>query len=165
MLVETPLEQRGEYVLPEMAALYQRRIQLVTSLIQAHFKQCGIPLYRPGTGENGKRAVIEIGFHSLRHTFVSLCRESGAPLAVVEAIVGHSNPAMTRHYTHIGEVAAGLAVAALPTVIGEVPAPVIKGDGPEAILAKLRGILEGLGAENWEVKRAEGLALLAKVVS
>jgi hypothetical protein len=30
-----------------------------------------------------------------------------APLAVVEFIVGHSNPAMTRHYTHVGELAAG----------------------------------------------------------
>ena len=164
MLAETPLEQRGEYVLPELAALYLRRIELVTTLVQTHFKKCGIPLYRPGTGENGKRAVIEIGFHSLRHTFVSLCRESGAPLAVVEAIVGHSNPAMTRHYTHIGEVAAGLAVAALPTVIGEAPpAPIVNGGGPEAILAKVRGILEGLGADNWEERRAEGLALLGKV--
>ena len=77
ILGATPPEQRGECVLPEMAALYQRRIQLVTTLVQSHFKQCSIPLYRPGTGENGKRAVIKIGFHSLRHTFVSLCRESG----------------------------------------------------------------------------------------
>ena len=56
------------------------------------------------TGEDGKpkevhtgtRAVVEVGFHSLRHTFVSLCRAAGAPLSVVEAIVGHASPAMTR---------------------------------------------------------------------
>ena len=92
---------------------------------------------------------------------------SVAPLALrqeldVEPIVGHSNPAMTRHYTHIGEVAAGLAVAALPTVIGEAPqASTVDGDGPEAVLTKLRGILEGLGAENWVEKRGEALALLS----
>jgi integrase len=164
MLADTPPEQRGDYVLPETATLYLRRVELLTALIQAHFKKCGIQLYKPGTGANGKRAVVEVGFHSLRHTFVSLCRESGTPLAVVEAIVGHSNPAMTRHYTHIGELAAGLAVAALPAVIGEAPlAPAVNGAGLGAILAKLRGILEGLGAGNWEEKRTEGLALLAKV--
>jgi integrase len=35
-----------------------------------------IQSHKPGTGMNGKRAVVEVGFHSLRHTFVSLCRES-----------------------------------------------------------------------------------------
>ncbi|MBI5386482.1 MAG: tyrosine-type recombinase/integrase [Verrucomicrobia bacterium] len=165
ILADTPPEQRGGYVLPEMAALYLRRVELVTELIQAHFKKCGIQLYQPGTGENGKRAVVEIGFHSLRHTFVSLCRESGAPLAVVEAIVGHSNPAMTRHYTHIGELAAGLAVAALPAVMGKaVPAPAVNGNGPVEILRQVRDLLEGMKAGNWEGKRAEGLALLSKLV-
>jgi len=33
-----------------------------------------------------------------------------------EAIVGHSNPAMTRHYTHIGEQAAMDAVKMLPEI-------------------------------------------------
>ena len=37
----------------------------------------------------GKRAVVEVGFHSLRHTFVSLQAESGTPQTVVQAIVGH----------------------------------------------------------------------------
>lgn len=70
------------------------------------------------------------------------------------------------HYTHIGELAAGLAVAALPSVIGEAaPAPVVNGHDPEAILTKLRGILDGMGAGNWEEKRAEALALLAKVAA
>jgi integrase len=54
-----------------------------------------IRIYKPGTGPGtGKRAVVEIGFHSLRHSFVSMCRTSNVPLAVVESIVGHSNPAM-----------------------------------------------------------------------
>jgi hypothetical protein len=32
-------------------------------------------------------------------------------MVVVESIVGHSNPSMTRHYMHVGELAAGQAVA------------------------------------------------------
>ena len=43
------------------------------------------------------------------------------------------------------------------------PALAVNGDGPEAILAKLRGILEGLGAGNWQEKWAEALALLARL--
>ena len=60
-----------------------------------------------------------MGFHSLRHTFVSLCRAAGAPLSVVEAIVGHASPAVTRHYTHTGEAAARASVALLPSVFGD----------------------------------------------
>ena len=44
------------------------------------------------------------------------------PQSVVESIVGHSSPAMTRHYTHTSEAAAGAAVAALPDITGQAPA-------------------------------------------
>jgi len=42
-------------------------------------------------------------------------------LSVVEAIVGHSNPAMTRHYTHVSELAAAHAVNGLPAIMGDPP--------------------------------------------
>jgi len=118
-----------DYVLPKSAAEYLKRSDTITGQIQRHFKLCGIQVHKEGTGKKrvqktgesyqsvGVRAVVEVGFHSLRHTFVSLCREANAPLAVVEAIVGHSNPAMTRHYTHVGDTTAGLAIAALPKLI------------------------------------------------
>lgn len=41
------------------------------------------------------------GFHMLRHTFVSICANSGVPLAVVQSIVGHSCPEITQHYFHL----------------------------------------------------------------
>jgi len=163
MLAGTPPSQRREYVLPETAALYLHRTDMVTDMVQRHFKACGITLHKPGTGTDGKRAVIEVGFHSLRHTFVSLCRESNAPLAVVESIVGHSNPSMTRHYTHVGEVAAGHAVAALPSVMSEavtMAKPTKKNQ--KVVLRGLIAILQNLNAANWETKRAEALTLLAK---
>ena len=162
MLAATPAKQRGEYVLPKTAALYAHRTDTVTDLIQNHFKACGIRLHKPGTGvgsKNGKRAVIEVGFHSLRHTFVSLCRESNAPLAVVESIVGHSNPAMTRHYTHVGELAASRAVAALPAVIGD-PEPKRPNQGQNEILREVQTALKSMTAANWKTKKAALLALL-----
>jgi len=160
MLSETPLKKRGEYVLPEMAALYAHNICAVTDKVQGHFKKCGITLHKPGTGTGGKRAVIEVGFHSLRHTFVSLCRESNAPLAVVESIVGHSNPAMTRHYTHVGELAAGRAVALLPAVIGDsMPGAPKRELG--TILNEAKALAESMSAKNWRQKKASLLALFS----
>ncbi len=169
LLAEIPAEQRAEYVLPEMAALYQRRVDLVTDKIQQHFMACGLKPHQPGTGRKGRRAVVEIGFHSLRHSFVSLCRENNVPLSVVESIVGHSNPAMTRHYTHVGELAAAQAVAALPAVTGLSACPAQAGEhtaaagkerGEGAILREMRAIAESMTADNWEARRAELLAAL-----
>jgi hypothetical protein len=103
--------------------------------------------------------VVEVGFHSLRHTFVSLCRESNAPLAVVESIVGHSSPAMTRHYTHVGELAAGRAVALLPSVMGE-SAQIAPAVNTEAIVSQARAIVESMTTDNLNQKKAALLALL-----
>jgi integrase len=163
MLSETPLNKRGEYVLPEMAALYNRRTDMVTDMVQRHFKARGITLHKPGTGKDGKRAVIEVGFHSLRHTFVSLCRESNAPLSVVESIVGHSSPAMTRHYTHVGELAAGRAVALLPSVMGNKKADGLQTE-PESILLKAHKLAKSMTAANWRTNRNKLLEVLAKTV-
>jgi hypothetical protein len=108
----------------------------------------------------GKRAVVEVGFHSLRHTFVSLCREANAPLAVVEAIVGHANPAMTRHYTHIGEAAAGAAVAALPDITGEAKPTPPESETATVPAAKVRELAEKLTSRNVKQIRKQLLQLL-----
>jgi integrase len=161
MLAQTAPQQRVEYVLPGIAALYLRRTDMVTSMVQRHFIACGIKPHKPGTGGKGnQRAVVEVGFHSLRHTFVSLCRESNAPLAVVESIVGHSNPAMTRHYTHVGELAAGRAVAGLPNVMGEAITAEPQKRDTEALLREVKAVAENLTGTNWIEKKAAILALV-----
>ena len=161
VLSATSANERGDYVLPEIATLYNRRTDLVTDMIQEHFKSCGLKPHKPGTGKDGKRAVVEVGFHSLRHSFVSLCRESNAPLAVVQSIVGHSSPAMTRHYTHVGELAAGRAVALLPSVIGDGKAPLNgSSTASENILLKAHRIAKSMTGTTWKTKKAALLALL-----
>ena len=62
------------------------------------------------------RAVVEVGFHSLRHTIVSLCKANNVPRAAIQERVGHSSPAMTALYTHAGEELRTKAVAALPAM-------------------------------------------------
>jgi len=117
VLNQTPAGKRTGFVLPEFAARYRNEDADVAKEIQRFLIACGIQVHKDDTGKGtSKRAVVEVGFHSLRHSFVSLCRQANAPLSVVEAIVGHSNPSMTRHYTHVGDVAAGAAVAGLPAL-------------------------------------------------
>ena len=135
-----PEKQRRGYVLPEIATQYREDNAALSNRIQEHFTANGVQTVKEGTGfvtvldekgnpvldedgnpkeqHSGTRAVVEVGFHSLRHTFVSLCRAAGAPLSVVEAIVGHASPAMTRHYTHVGEDAARASVILMPSVLG-----------------------------------------------
>ena len=128
ILAETSEKVRRGPVLPETCAAYEADEWNLSKQIQAHFESCGIDTHAPGTGfvlkpqkegpaklvHSGKRAQVDVGYHSLRHTFVSLCRAANTPLSVVESIVGHSSPAMTRHYTHTGEDAARTAIALLP---------------------------------------------------
>jgi integrase len=159
----TPADQRGEFVLPATAATYLRNPRALIKGIQKHFVRCGIKTHasvHSTTVKQRKLAVVEVGFHSLRHTFVSLCRESNAPLAVVESIVGHSSPAMTRHYTHVGELAAGQAVAALPNVMDvAIKAKPQKRDA-EGILRDVKAVVEQITGTNWIQKKAEIMDLL-----
>ena len=72
----------------------------------------------------------------MRHTFVSLSANAGTPLAVVQSIVGHSNPAMTRHYFHESAEALQSAVAALP----DVTRPALPATATDATRAKLAAL-------------------------
>ncbi|MFA6292959.1 MAG: tyrosine-type recombinase/integrase [Victivallales bacterium] len=48
--------------------------------------------------EKDERGII--GFHSLRHTFVTMAEEAGIERKVIQGIVGHGSPVMTGHYSH-----------------------------------------------------------------
>jgi len=153
-LAETPSTRRKGYVLPKYAALYTYRSPLgnpdkqpeITREIQSHFKDCEIQTIKEGTGPGtGKRAVVEVGFHSLRHTFVSLHSERGTPQAVVQSIVGHGSPAMTAHYTHIGEDTA-LRVAGVLELTEEEPSR-------KPLPEWARELIKGLTAENLKTQK------------
>ncbi len=163
-LAETPANQRQDAVLPEFDKMYRQREWDVSKIVQRHFEKCNIRVHRHGTGgHSNPRAVVEVGFHSLRHSFVSLCRQANAPLSVVEAIVGHSNPAMTRHYTHVGELAASAAVGALPSVLGPVEGmrpQLAASEGPDGRWEQVKALAERLDEKNWKTVRADLMALV-----
>jgi len=104
--------QTNEYVLPNAAPRYIRVPSTFKKDVVRVFFECGFETSKQV--ENRKKRTNVIGFHSLRHSFVSFCAKAGVPLPVVQAIVGHGNPAMTRHYIHIGEESVKQAINALP---------------------------------------------------
>ncbi len=90
---------RKGFVLPSIAGRYQRNSKYLSTLVQNIFTAAGIET--TSKDDDARRAASDYGFHSSRHTFVSLAFRYGVPLPIVQAIVGHTNAAMTRHYLHI----------------------------------------------------------------
>ena len=115
MLSEIPSNEHTGFVLKEIAETYLHNSSILTHRIKKAFTSAGIKT--TAKCKDGKNARVDVGFHSLRHTFVSLSANAGVPLTVVQAIVGHTNPMMTRHYFHASDDALKGAVAALPDVI------------------------------------------------
>jgi integrase len=165
-----PLSKRKGFVLPSMARDYVKDAGLITNIVQEHFESCGIRTHKEGTGyitkpdpkdpgktikeHTGKRAVVEVGFHSLRHTFVSLHAERGTPQAVIQAIVGHGNPAMTAHYTHIGEDTARRAAGVLDSGIKDAEFEEVRAPLPPWA----RQLIEQQNSRNWKKIKEELLA-------
>jgi integrase len=119
ILAETPERDGDGYIMPKTAARYETDKPGVSKTIQKHFTDNNIETHRPGTGKGtGTRAIVEIGFHSLRHSFVSLCARQGVPLHVVQSLCGHSSPEVQRLYLHNSLADSEKAIASLPSITG-----------------------------------------------
>ena len=115
ILDETPSAERSGYLLPKTAETYMRDRSTITDRVRRVFEEAGFKTRAEVDGY--ANAVAKIGFHSLRHSFVSLMGNAGAPLALVQSIVGHSNPMMTAHYFHARTDALANAVGQLPPIM------------------------------------------------
>jgi len=160
MLAQIPVNERDAvYVLPQSANTYIKRARSkLTKQIQNHFEACGIKTTEKR--EVGSRARVVVGFHSLRHTFVSMARVAGAPLAVVEQLVGHHSASLTRHYTHVSEQASQNAVSLLPWLNGDkTQTSAISGHPRDELL---RQIIESMTTKNLKETKPRALAMLAE---
>ena len=164
------LERHGPYVLPEIAEEYESNAPGLSRRIQAHFGKCGIETVLPGTGveiitdekgkrkrkNTGKRAVVLVGFHSLRHSFVSLLAQAGTPQAILQKLAGHANPMMTEHYTHLSDASAAAMAVSFPKLLAPADA------APQAVEVKPEKIpgwaierLQDMTGKNWKKIRDE----------
>ncbi|MBN2643271.1 MAG: tyrosine-type recombinase/integrase [Victivallales bacterium] len=105
----------NEYILPETAKRYQYNSWGVTKDAK---RIIDYAMWEQPEKYRKPPSVPGYGFHSLRHTFVSICANAGVPLSVVQEIVGHGSPAMTRHYTHVADDSLRKAIDTLPSGAG-----------------------------------------------
>ena len=114
ILEAVPMDNRTGYVMPGLAELYQRENWRLGEMIAKVFADCGIQT--TVSSDKGRKST-EVGFHSLRHSFVSMSANAGVPLAIVQAVVGHTSTAMTQHYYHVSRDALDKAAQALPDFV------------------------------------------------
>ena len=108
-IVRRNARKRTGYIMPELAAL---PAWALSGRVCAHFSACGFEAgEKPG---NYRRSVPNVGFHSLRSTFITAMANIGAPMAMVQAIVGHMSPEMSMHYYRANAEAARFHVETLP---------------------------------------------------
>ena len=147
------------YVLPTLSRRYLRNRSSLCHHIARIFNRAKITRMTDDVKPGRMNNSVAAGFHSLRHSFVSLCRTGNVSEAVVMSIVGHGSPAMTRHYTHIGDDAARTALVALPH-LGDANVKHVE-PVPETIAQDLRRMT----ADNWQEIRDSMLAVEAQVVA
>lgn len=98
-------------MLPKLARKYRIDEPMVTRMVDSALTAQGITT-RVNAGTARQRSVV--GFHSLRHSFVTICAANGVPLPVVQELAGHGSPAIQRQYMHMGEKQTQAAIDSLP---------------------------------------------------
>lgn len=117
LLKELRQTAKGPLLFPVEAELYDRDGGALSKRIQSFLKGCGITTVEKAEGGHRQRAIVRVGFHSLRHSFVSLCAANRVPQVAIMELVGHGSPAMTALYSHAGEEQKAKAIAALPALV------------------------------------------------
>jgi integrase len=82
---------------------------------------CGLVEPRPtgakvgkGIGRAAKRSATGIGFHCLRHTFITNLKAAGAVDSVAKELAGHGSSAMSAVYTHLPAKTLSDAIRRIP---------------------------------------------------
>lgn len=110
----------SEYLFPAEREAYLKDSGAITKGFQKFLNDCGITTTEDGNGHR-RRAIIRKGFHSLRHSFVSLCAANKVPQVAIMDLVGHGSPAMTALYSHADFEQKQSAIDGLPALAFEEP--------------------------------------------
>ncbi len=112
----------NEFVLPEHAAMYQGNPSGISYRVKQFLEKLRIKTTRKVSGRT--RAVSIKDVHSLRHTFAYLAGCYQIPLPVVQSVLGHMSPEMTKHYqAHADREAKEKYLTQLSNVLGTSNAP------------------------------------------
>lgn len=92
-------QRAGEvYVMPDIAGQYITAPAALSLAVQTEFQKADIETMVERDGVARKSTVY--GFHSFRHSFVSLCAANGIPMNVVMELVGHRSVMVHEIYQH-----------------------------------------------------------------
>ena len=105
-----------EYLFPAEHERYQKNDGTISKLFQQFLNDCGIKTREPG-GDHRRQVIVRKGFHSLRHSFVSLCAANRVPQFAIQELVGHGSPAMTALYSHADFTQKQDAINGLPAMV------------------------------------------------
>ena len=107
------------HLFPNMVKAYDADRSNVSVAFRELLKSCGIETTAEEAGEQRKRRAALRGFHSLRHSFVSMCAAFGVPQATTQRLVGHTSDEITQLYSHAGKEREEIAaINLLPAVFG-----------------------------------------------
>lgn len=106
------------HLFPDLVKSYTKGDAYVAAAFVRFLKDdCGIQTTADiEEGVQRKRRANVLGFHALRHSFVSMCASSNIPMATIQDIVGHEALAMTSYYAHTEDAAKQAAIKLLPDV-------------------------------------------------
>jgi integrase len=115
-------QRPDDYFWPDQAERYERFGAGPFSLeFYQIMARCGLvpprkTKHRLLQGRANKRRQTGLGFHCLRHTFVSFLKISGAVDSVAKELAGHESAAVSASYTHLPPATLADAVRRLPSI-------------------------------------------------
>ena len=154
------LPRDGEYVFVDLAERYLGRSRTcIGKRVSRFLSGIGIKTSRAIEGRSRVASVKDI--HSLRHTFVYLAALHGVPFPVVQSVVGHMSPEMTKRYMdHATDQAKQEQLARIPDYLGPASSAVTVVTRPSR-LDGVRDALKQMTRPELEAVRALTEKLLA----
>lgn len=133
---------------PELLDAYQNQNEKLSSDFKSLLQSIGIAdttVAVPGRAR--KQSVKDV--HSLRHTFAYVAGKYGVPFHVVQSILGHMTPAMTRHYmAHANDADKRAAMALFPVL-----SPGRDPRNPRNLARRLQKLLARITPDNLDTAR------------
>ena len=114
---QQPGESGDDFILPAHAQMYKTNRTGVSYRVKRFLERLGIATTRE---TDGAREVSVKDFHSFRHTFAYNAGVGKVSQPVIQSVLGHMTPEMTRHYQeHATREDAANALRQLPSLLGD----------------------------------------------
>lgn len=153
----------SEYVYPELQKKYSSKMSYQMGVeVKKFFNEIGIKnTLKTVPGYKRRMSVKDV--HSFRHTFVYLAAVNNIPFTIIQGIVGHKNPNMTRLYmNHADNAAKRRFFELLPEYLVAPPDEIKISHRPDSETDRIIRLLEHLTPQNAEKFKRRIISRLRK---